>query len=606
MWREIILSCLVLANVVESKIIINDHKPEDSSERLRRDARELVQTCFTNNSNPVMISEDLFDNNWDPVRNSLIVIDRGFNKQITGFLSTYPTYVLPFESIDNLKPVIDNLQRSQFWNIKSPFLMVGKELGCLNARKVLEFMWNHDLLSVYYLCNIQNSTMVFTLNPYARYAPAPWKLIDKFDESDKKLILFTLKYTKGPKICNSIVFNKTDYLENAEIRFIDFNEDKSYSEEENREFAKSIVKNGLKTPYINLYKISASINATPTLEFISVEPQRSYAHEFADSRYDIYNRPELIDVTDYEYVDVILDYTTDKTFSIVTKKTDSLIRISEITNNVQFMIGSSLILIMFAMLMVIINRDDVCLAVMDMMRLITGIALETPLNRLAMKLVFFFGFLFAFLIVPDFLGEMLSILSKPSKHNVETLRDLYERKFHVYYWESLKSDLMNEQLWITDEDKKYVHPVPYWAMQDCLFNVQKNSTIACLHETQFLLFESDRRNGLYISTETSFKKQSVYWIRKNWPLKSKFDKMMLTALEPALGYTTFLKKNYIDKIVKKRVKKKRIEESEKYDQFDYDNLIFSYYFIGFLAALGIVIFGIEVILVRYFEINRLF
>lgn len=144
-----------------------------------------------------MISEDLFDKNWDPVRNSLIVIDRGFNKQITGFLPAYPAYVLPFDSIDNLKPVIKNLQRSQFWNIKSPFLMVGKELGCLSARKVLEFMWNHDLLSVYYLCEMQNSTMVFTLNPYARYAPAPWKLIDQFDDSDKKLIVFSLEYTIG-------------------------------------------------------------------------------------------------------------------------------------------------------------------------------------------------------------------------------------------------------------------------------------------------------------------------------------------------------------------------------------------------------------------------
>lgn len=42
MWREIILCCFVLANIVESKIIINDPKPEDSSERLRRDAVSFI------------------------------------------------------------------------------------------------------------------------------------------------------------------------------------------------------------------------------------------------------------------------------------------------------------------------------------------------------------------------------------------------------------------------------------------------------------------------------------------------------------------------------------------------------------------------------------
>ncbi|XP_074106522.1 uncharacterized protein LOC141532196 [Cotesia typhae] len=120
--------------------------------------------------------------------------------------------------------------------------MVGEELGCLSARKVLEFMWNHDLLSVYYLCEMQNSTMVFTLNPYARYAPAPWKLIDQFDDSDKNLVVFSLEYTKGSTICNSIIFDKTDHLENAEIKFVQLDEDKPFSEEENREYAESVVK----------------------------------------------------------------------------------------------------------------------------------------------------------------------------------------------------------------------------------------------------------------------------------------------------------------------------------------------------------------------------
>nr|ACE75467.1 hypothetical protein GIP_L7_0060 [Glyptapanteles indiensis] len=594
MWRAIILCCLVLVNVSRSEIKINNPKQTDYSERLKRDARELIQICFTNNSNPVVISADLLDNNWDPSRNSLIVINREFSKQITGFLPSHPTYVLSFESIDNLKPVMDNLQKSKFWNINSPFLMVGTGSRCPSPRRMLEFMWNRDLLSVYYLCVKKNSTVVFTLNPFASYAPAPWELIDKFAWP-----LFL-----DPEICKSIIFDKTDHLEGTKIKIVQFEDTEIFSEEENRKFADDLVKIGLKTDYINLYKISALINATPTLDIISTvnEPLRGDIKQFADSKYDIYNTFETIDVTDYEYVDVMVDYSNEQTFSILTKKTDSLTGISKLTNDVNFVIGTIVLLIMFTIVMVIINRDDIGLAVMDMVRLVTGMALETSLNRLAMKFIFFFGFLFSFLIVPDFLGHMSAILSQPLGRNVDTMKDLFENKLHVYYWDRLHNDILNEKLWVTNEDKKYLHPVSYYDIQTAMHNVRQNSTIACIHFTQNLQYSQVQKSNIYVSKEAVFKKQLVYLVRKNWPLKSKFDQMALNAMEQGFGYSIFLKKSILGKIVKELASEKKIEESEKYDQLDYDNLMFNYYFFGFLVASGVLSFVIEIILARYFRV----
>ncbi|CAG5074182.1 Protein of unknown function [Cotesia congregata] len=528
MKQGIIFICLVIVRVSGNIMIINDRQQENSLGRLKRNARELVEMCFTNNSNPVMISEDLLDDNWNPAKNSLIVIDRKFNKQMTGFLPAYPTYVLPFKSIDSLKPVIDNLQRSKFWNIGSPFLMVGTGSRCSSPKKILEFMWNRDLLSVYYLCENKNSSVIYRLNPYASYAPAPWKLIEKFDDSGKNLTLFRLEYIKDLLICKSITFDKTDHLENAEIKFVQFSNDEIFSKEENTKFAELI--------------ISALINATAVLDIIPTSvTQRSAIQEFFDSRYDINDRSMSIDVTDYEYVDIIADYSYKDTFSILTKKTDSLTGISEITNNIQFVIGASLLLIMFTIVMVIINRDDIGLAVMEMARLVTGMALETPLNRLAIKFIFFFGFLFAFLIVPDCLGNIIAMLTKPPKRNVDTLRDLYENKFHVYYWDALESDIMNEQLWVTDEDKKYLHPIPdHYDLQNCGLAVRKNSATACVFFTHVSLLLSRFDDSLYTSTEAIFKKQFVFWAKKNWPLMSKFNEMALKASEPLPGFTRIL------------------------------------------------------------------
>nr|ACE75465.1 hypothetical protein GIP_L7_0040 [Glyptapanteles indiensis] len=604
MWRAIILGCLVLVNASRSEIKINNPKQTDYSERLKRDARELIQICFTNNSNPVVISADLLDNNWDPSRNSLIVVDREFNKHITGFLPSYPTYVFSFESIDNLKSVIDNLQKSKFWNINSPFVMVGIGSRCPSPRRMLEFMWNRDLLSVYYLCDKKNSTVVFTLNPYASYAPVPWELIHKFGDSDKKLTLLRLEYTKDPEICKSITFDKTDHLEGTRIKIVQFEDTETFSEEENRKFADDLVKIGLTTDYINLYKISALVNATPTLDIISTvnEPLRGDIKQFADSKYDINYMLETIDVIDYEYVDVMADYTNEQTFSILTKKTDSLTGISKLTNDVNFVIGTIVLLIMFTIVIVIINRDDIGLALMDMVRLVFGMALETPLNRQAMKFIFFFGFLFSFLVVPDFLGHMSAILSQPLGRNVDTMKDLHENKLHVYYWDRLHNDILNEKLWVTNEDKRYLHPVSYHDIEPAMHNVRQNSTIACIHFTQTLQYLVVQKSNYYVSKEAVFKKQLVYFVRKNWPLKSKFDQTALNAMEQGFGFSTFLKKSILDKIVKKLASEKKIEESEKYDQLDYDNLMFNYYFFGFLVASGVMSFVIEIILARYFRV----
>ncbi|XP_044592904.1 uncharacterized protein LOC123270821 [Cotesia glomerata] len=588
-------------------MIINDRQQENSLGRLKRDARELVEMCFTNNSNPVMISEDLLDNNWNPGQNSLIVIDRKFNKKITGFLPAYPTYVLPFKSIDNLKPAVDNLQRSKFWNIGSPFLMVGTGSRCSSTKKLLEFMWNRDLLFVYYLCENKNSSVIYTLNPYASYAPAPWKLIEKFGDSDKKLTLFRLEYIKDPQICKSITFDKTDHLENAEIKFVHFEKTTSFLISDKKKLAKAVVESELKEDFVNLAKISVLINATPILEIIpSSVPRRSDIQEFVDSRGDINNGYGFIDATDYEYVDVIAEYNDENIVSIVTKKTVSLTGISEKTNNVQFLIETSLLLVMFTIVMVIIKRNDVGLAVMEMVRLVTGMALETPLNRLAIKFIFFFGFLFAFMIVPDFLGNTIAMLMRPPKRNVDKLRDLYENKFHVYYLDILETDIMNEQLWVTDEDRKYLHPVLYTDIQKYVLKVRENSTIACIHFTDYLLTESGKDNNLYISTKAVFKKQLVSWARKNWPLISKFNKMVLKTSQRGLGHAIFKKKRCIAKLEEKSVKKARIKEREMYDYFDFDELIFNYYSFGLLIALGIVTFGIEIILSRYLRNYRQF
>ncbi|CAG5078911.1 Protein of unknown function [Cotesia congregata] len=582
MWQKIISCCLILTIVGGNRMDIYDSKV-DSTERLKSDA-------------------ELFDTNWDLVKNPLIIIDNAFKKQITGFLPAYPTYVLFFKSVKSLKEIINHLKKSTLWSIKSPFVIVETELRCKSSKKILEFMWMEDLLSVYYLCNKKDLTVILTLNSYARYAPRPWVLIEEFGDSNKKINLYSLNYTKDLRLCKSITFEKTDHLESADIQFSRFESRKLIN---SRKFTNQILKSLLDQPGATLLHIPGYINATPKLDYIlypnSSQLLQGYVQQLVDRTSDVHVALMPVTETNYKYVDVVADYSHEYEFSIISRKADFFIVLNEVTSDINFVVKTITLSVMFTIAMVLINRDDIREALMDVVRLIVSMGLESPLNRLAIKFIFFFGFLFAFSVVPDFQGHVSAILSSPMKRNVETLKDLHENKFHVYYSDKLERAIVNESLWVTDEDKKYLHPISTEEITNCINDVTTNLTIACIHEANLLQRNIVNYSDIYLSKTPVFKKQLVYWTRKNWPLKTKFDEMALKTLELALLLEFQSKKR--DKNAKKiSIIKNRIEAGEKYDQFDYDELIFIFYFIGFLSAFGVIVFLIEIIMARSLRI----
>ncbi|XP_044593668.1 uncharacterized protein LOC123271416 [Cotesia glomerata] len=602
MRQKIFFCCLIVTSVGGNRMDIHDTKG-DSTERVKSDARELVETCLTNNSNPVMISKELFDSNWNSEKNPLIIIDNVFQKQITGFLPAYPTYVLFFQSIESLKGIVNHLKKSTLWSIKSPFVIVETESRCKNTRRVLEFMWKQDLLSVYYLCNKKDLTAIFTLNPYASYAPKPWVLIEKFGDSNKNITFYSLQYSKDPELCKSITFEKTDHLKSVDIKFISFSSTYTLL---TKKLHDSRLKLLLEKKLINIYHIPTYINATPILDIAEYpnlfQLTRGFIQQLVDQTHDVLGTLMPITETDSKYVDVVTYYQHEYEIFIMTKKEVYFTVINEISSDVDFVVMTIAVFVMFTIALVLINREDICEALMDSMRLVVSMGLESPLNRLAMKFVFFCGFLFAFLIVSDFQGHVSAILSKPMRRNVETLEDLYKNKFHVYYLEKLRPDIINKQLWVTDEDKKYLHPIDTAQMYGCFERVKTNVTTACILTKIFILLSAADTSNVYMSKMPILKKQFVYWARKNWPLKSKFDEVALETLESGIAAELVLEKRDKKKLDKKK-KMNRIKAREDYDQFDYDELVFIYYFVGFLSAFGAIVYVIEIIWARCIRIH---
>ncbi|KAH0557408.1 hypothetical protein KQX54_005567 [Cotesia glomerata] len=169
-------------------------------------------------------------------------------------------------------------------------------------------MWKRNLMAVYYLYDQKNSTVIFTLNPFASYAPVPWELIVEFvNDDDKKMTLYRLQYTKDPWVCQSITFDKTDRIENAKL------------EKEIYDI----------TSAITSHECHANNRLYSEREDAKIIKQ-GYVKELADEIYDIYDQRLPIEATEYKHVDIIADY-HEMTFSILTKKTNFLTVFNDVT-----------------------------------------------------------------------------------------------------------------------------------------------------------------------------------------------------------------------------------------------------------------------------------
>lgn len=168
---------------------------------------ELIDNVFTNYSNPVIITSDLVDDqvvnrNIDNV-NPLIVVNSDFTHvKIKGYLPSYPTYILEFESFKKLISLIFWFKNLSTWNVKSPIFILDISERPKNERAswVLKNLAHLEILVSYYMCydNNEDSTIIYTLNPYLEYAPRPWKQVKLVNRNNKtNSLLFSLQYPKG-------------------------------------------------------------------------------------------------------------------------------------------------------------------------------------------------------------------------------------------------------------------------------------------------------------------------------------------------------------------------------------------------------------------------
>ncbi|XP_057327650.1 uncharacterized protein LOC130669018 [Microplitis mediator] len=388
---------------------------------------QLFQLCYANTSNPIAITENLaktlHKNLADTIKAPVIIINDEFiSKDIQLYYPTYPMYILSVSSHKELNALILKLIFSPFWSIQSTFFVIVKSVeSCeTDSFQALELLWEFELLSCVAVCSSTGAeTTLYTHNPFTKRAPDPWIEIEKnwFDYRRRPVTFYTQSFINDHTICANLTFDKTKLLDG---------------------YPGTIAAMNLFDRKFYFIETFASLNMTPQLtKFVDpILVARSIIDGERDISADFY--------ADYatQFGDVV-PVTFERSYVIATQKRSFQPVFYEIENvfDINGAIGIIIILLLITVLIILHNGYQVRLAILDVLKLLMSMGMDTPLDRLAMKLTFFTAFLFVFIFGPSLEGQIFASLTRPPSQNVESLKDLYDQKYHVYYIQAIHNNV---------------------------------------------------------------------------------------------------------------------------------------------------------------------
>ncbi|CAD6227298.1 GSCOCG00006086001-RA-CDS [Cotesia congregata] len=415
-----------------------------------------------------------------------------------------------------------------------------------------------------------------------------------------------MEYTKDSNICRKLTFDKTKKLNGHEVKLATFLDIKNIPHKnlssEMTEYLKEMKQKGSMTVYETLSLMEAKDNTwffSSSAKITSFK--NGYFRQLADKTIDALDKSFQLADTNFKYMDILTRYDV-ISYSILTKKSNYLTTISQVACNYQFLFLTIIMLMLIGMIIIINNKFDISSGILDVMSLTAGMGVITPLDRLSMRIIYIFGFLFVFTVMPEFQGQVSAILSEPLRRNVESLKDLHDNNYHVYFDAKLVRDIVKEKLWVTDEDMQYLHPSNYSELNKCAVEAEFNSTVACILFRSTQQWYASITTNLHVSRDVIFEKYFVNWVRKDWSLKDKLDRVSSWTTE--LGFHYGRLSQSFKYYTKKLRDIKRIEERASFEFIDFDTLILSYMIVLGLSIWGLVAFGLELLFHNYEKRRR--
>ncbi|XP_057336161.1 uncharacterized protein LOC130674757 [Microplitis mediator] len=406
------------------------------------------------------------------------------------------------------------------------------------------------------------------MNPFGDRAPEPWEKVETLNKPCDVCTFYKMSFINDAEICSSVTFDKAEFLNG--YKFSEFFTGNKHSRK-------------TKIFYENLW---SAMNITP-IDYLS----EALAEHLQISTSD----PLPLDYSE-ETSENIIPYFEQGGYVIVTQKQSFVPTLDQVIDSFftrERIVMSSVVLLVFFVMMLLNNRYDFGATVLDLVAFLLDMRISTPILRLSMRITFMSATLFALIFNPVLQGQVTSLLSRPGHRNVQSLRDLHDHNYHVYFTVyDIENELRDSQLWDNDSSANYWHSLFLDFDHDaCLTNVRNDSSAACILD--YTRLEHIDEN-LHYSKEFS-SKYHVFQTDRHSPLNEKINKIALKLVET--GHLSYAERREFHKILLERKRKiERIKALINSNQLDLEDFELMYIAMTLATAWAIIIFGIEVLI----------
>ncbi|XP_057335873.1 uncharacterized protein LOC130674538 [Microplitis mediator] len=595
-WRmgETIL-CLLFVSAVESHLNLTIDSPTSALNDIpisQNHTRKLLELCFSDRMNPVVITKDLdkmfrgiTDNKERNI--SVIIIDENLRWRYwhDRNLIVYPSYSTVILSGDSIKSEcfvlspnvfkcrpnkISDIEKHfysvNYWSITTTFLVPGNQ--CDDASKALGWLWEKEISTSFFLCpnEFNNDTMIYTMNPFGDRAPKPWEKVETPDKPCDVCTFYRMSFINDAEICSNVTFDKTEILNGYKFGVFFYGP------------------KALRKTEIFFKNLLSAMNVTPS------DPFRLRGH---------LNLP-LIDPVPFDYsmkqLYNIIPYFEQGGYVIVTQKQSFVPTLDQVIDSFftrERIIMSSVILLVLFLMMFLNNQYDFGATVLDLVAFLLDMGISTPILRLSMLITFMSATLFALIFNPVLQGQVTSLLSRPGHRNVRSMKDLIDHDYRVYFGPiEITNKLRENRRWDDDFNDPYWNMILRHKIQDaCLTKVRNDSSAACILDYTELEHIDE---NLHYSEEFS-NKYRVFLTDRHFLLNERINKIALKLFET--GHLNYAERREFHKILLERKRKiERIKELIKHNQLDLEDFELIYITMTLAIAWAIIVFGIEVLI----------
>ncbi|XP_057329982.1 uncharacterized protein LOC130670585 [Microplitis mediator] len=556
-------------------------------------AQQLLELCFPDQMSHVAITPDLTDviyqiKQSDQPFSSVFIVDqmkfavREYDSYFREIREEYISWRCCIFSVNSLHTLQRRSFYENFWDSKKLILIVGNQ--CSDALKALKWLWESHASKSYFLCpnEFNNNTNIYIFNPYGDRAPKLWSKVETTDRPYDQWTVYKMPFVNDQSICSSLTYDKTEKLDGYQISIFDFemmNFDKINFNEYDRSNTSDLYLKKTLLFYKNLF---SAMNVTPiaynenVIDFDWISVANPQLHEFVRNRQDIF------------------PFYEQSGYVILTQKQSLIPTVSQVADEFftyQNIVMSSVVLVILFIIILFNHKFHFGGAALDLLSFLLNMELTTPINRLWMRITFLSATLFVLIFNPALQGLLTSVLTRPEYRNVQTLKDLRDNNYHVY-WSTIYeyNIILDSQLWDEDSLNKYVH-VMYPGERDyCMKNVRNNSTIACLIDFDSL---EATNLDLHISKEFSHKIH-VFTCSKDWGLNKKAEKIAMKLFES--GFSDYAQKRNLYRILMKRkIKMDKIKALRDYEQLNLQDSALAYIAMTLAAAWAFLVLGVEIL-----------